>query len=168
MKDGVRIINYARGGIVDEDAIVNGLESGKVAKFVADFPTDRLIHTKNCILTPHLGGTTYEAESNCARMAAEEIDDYLRNGNIRNSVNFPNLSMPRSGESRICIIHKNLPGMLTNIMPVFSSDNINIENMTNKSRGDYAYSMFDVNSKVDRKAVKELEKIEGVVRVRVL
>ena len=168
MKPGVRIINYARGEVVNEDAIVEALESGKVARYVADFPTERLIHTKNTVLTPHLGGTTKEAESNCARMAAQEMDDYIHNGNIRNSVVLPNVYMDRSGASRICIIHKNLPGMLTKIMPVFSKDEINIENMTNKSQGSYAYSMFDVNSTVDEEAVRELQDIDGVIRVRVL
>lgn len=168
MKKGVRIINYARGEVVDEDAIIKALESGKVSRFVSDFPTERLVKAPNTVLTPHLGGTTHEAESNCAKMAAEEIDDYLKNGNIKNSVNMPDVSMSRTGKKRICLIHKNTPGMLTKIMPVFSEDNINIENMTNKSRGEYAYSMFDVNSVVDKKAIKELEDIEGMIRVRVL
>ena len=122
----------------------------------------------NAVLTPHLGGTTYEAESNCARMAAEEIDDYLKNGNIKNSVNLPNITLERSGMNRICLIHKNIPGMLTNIMPVFSKDGINIENMTNKSRGEFAYSVFDVNSEVNEKAVEELKNLDGMIRVRVL
>lgn len=168
MKDGVRIINYARGEVVNEDAIIRGLNSGKVARYVADFPTKRLIETKNTVLTPHLGGTTLEAETNCARMAAREIDDYLTNGNIVNSVNLPDLTMARSGRARICLIHQNIPGMLATIMPIFSRDMINIENMTNKSRGNYAYSVFDVNSEVDDQAVQELKDIDGMVRVRVL
>ena len=139
MKNGVRIINYARGEVVNEDAIIEALESGKVARFVSDFPTKRLVHTKNTVLTPHLGGTTGEAEASCARMAAQEIDDYLKNGNIKNSVNLPDVKLERSGTARICLIHKNIPGMLSNIMPVFSKDNINIENMLNKSRGEFAY-----------------------------
>lgn len=101
-------------------------------------------------------------------MAAEEIDDYLKNGNIKNSVNLPNVTMERSGMNRICLIHKNIPGMLTNIMPVFSKDGINIENMTNKSRGEFAYSVFDVNSEVNEKAVEELKNLDGMIRVRVL
>ncbi len=168
MKEGVRIINYARGEVVNEDAIIDGLNSGHVARYVADFPTRRLVETKNTVLTPHLGGTTIEAESNCARMAAMEIDDYLTNGNIKNSVNLPDVTMERSGKARICIIHRNTPGMLTSIMPVFSEDNINIENMTNKSRGDYAYSMFDVNSGVDEAALQQLRDLPGVIRVRFL
>jgi len=168
MQDGVRIINYARGEVVNEDAIIKGLETGKVARYVADFPTERLVHTKNTVLTPHLGGTTIESESNCARMAAMEIDDYLTNGNIKNSVNLPEVNMERTGKARICIIHTNTPGMLTNIMPVLSAENINIENMTNKSKGDYAYSVFDVNSEVKTELVSQLEKITGIIRVRVI
>lgn len=168
MKDGVRIINYARGEVVDEDAIIDALNSGKVARYVSDFPTARMIKAPNAVLTPHLGGTTGEAEANCAKMAAVQMDEYLRNGNIRNSVNFPDVVMERSGFARICLIHKNIPGMLTNIMPVFSRDNINIENMTNKSRGEFAYSIFDVNSVVDEKAVNDLKALDGMIRVRVL
>ncbi len=166
MKNGVRIINYARGEVVDEDAIIRALESGKVARYVADFPTERLVHTKNVILTPHLGGTTIEAESNCAKMAAKEMDDYLRNGNIRNSVNMPNVYLERNGESRVCVIHKNVPGMLTKIMTVFSRDQINIENMSNKSRGEIAYSVFDVNAKISKEILHEITEIDNVIRVR--
>lgn len=168
MKDGVRIINYARGEVVDEDAIIEALHSGKVSRFVADFPTARLIKEPNVILTPHLGGTTVEAEANCALMAAEEMDDYLRNGNIKNSVNLPDLHLDRSGIARICIIHRNLPGMLTTLLPIFAKDQVNIENMTNKSRGEYAYSVFDLNTEVDDTVVAELKAVDGVLRVRVL
>ncbi len=168
MKDGVRIINLARGEIVNEDAIIEALNSGKVARFVADFPTERLVRTPNAILTPHLGGTTIESESNCARMAAQEIHDYLTNGNIKNSVNMPTVVLPRTGVARICIIHRNTPGMLTTIMPVFTKDRVNIENMMNKSAGAYAYSVFDVNSRIPQTVVDELNAIEGVLRVRVL
>ena len=168
MKDGVRIINYARGEVVDEDSIIEALHSGKVARFVADFPTARLTKEPNVILTPHLGGTTVEAEANCALMAAEEMDDYLRNGNIKNSVNMPDLVLDRTGIARICIIHRNLPGMLTTLLPIFAKDQVNIENMTNKSRGEYAYSVFDLNTEVEEKVVEELKAVEGVLRVRVL
>ncbi|MDO4414814.1 MAG: phosphoglycerate dehydrogenase [Erysipelotrichaceae bacterium] len=168
MKNGVRIINYARDAVVDEDAIIEGLESGKVAKFVSDFPTRRLINTENVVLTPHLGGTTYESEANCARMAAMEIDDYLRYGNIKNSVNMPTVILERSGKARICLIHKNLPGVLAAITAVLSEDGINIENMTNKSLGDYAYSLFDVNSEVDEHNIRELNEVKGMVRVRII
>ncbi len=168
MKDGVRIINYARGEVVDEDAIIRALHSGKVARFVSDFPTAALTQESHAILTPHLGGTTVEAEANCALMAAEEMDDYLRNGNIKNSVNMPDLHMDRSSIVRICMIHRNLPGMLTTLLPIFAKDQVNIENMTNKSRGEYAYSVFDLNTEVDERVVSELKAVEGVLRVRVL
>lgn len=168
MKDGVRIINYARGEVVDEDAMIRALHSGKVARFVSDFPTAALTQEPHAILTPHLGGTTVEAEANCAFMAAEEMDDYLRNGNIKNSVNLPDLVMDRSGIARICVIHRNLPGMLTTLMPIFAKDQVNIENMTNKSRGEYAYSVFDLNTEVDEHVVDDLKAVDGVLRVRVL
>lgn len=168
MKNGVRIINYARDAVVDEDAIIEGIKSGKIAKFVSDFPTRKLIETENVILTPHLGGTTYESEANCARMAAVEIDDYLRYGNIKNSVNMPTVVLERSGKARICLIHKNLPGVLAAITAVLSEDGINIENMTNKSLGDYAYSLFDVNSEVDEHNIRELNEVRGMVRVRII
>ena len=168
MKDGVRIINYARGEVVDEASIIDALHSGKVARFVADFPTAALCKEENAILTPHLGGTTIEAEANCARMAAEEMDDYLRTGNIKNSVNMPDISMDRSGIARICIIHRNLPGMLTTLLPIFAKDKVNIENMTNKSRGEYAYSVFDLNTEIEPFVIDELKAIEGVLRVRVI
>ncbi len=168
MKKGVRIINYARGEVVDEDAIIEGLASGKVARYVADFPTRRLIETPNVVLTPHLGGTTVEAEANCARMAAAEIDEYLRTGNIRNSVNMPSVSMERSGIARICVIHRNLPGMLAHLTQELSAESINIENMTNKSNGAYAYSVFDINSEVSGHLKERIADLEGVIRVRIV
>ena len=168
MKNGARVINYARGEVVDEDAMIAALESGKIARFVSDFPTEKMVKAPNTVLTPHLGGTTGEAEANCAKMAAVQMDDYLKNGNIRNSVNFPDVTLERAGIARICLIHKNIPGMLTNIMPVFSRDGINIENMTNKSCGEFAYSIFDVNNVVDEKAVEDLKALDGMIRVRVL
>ena len=110
MKDGARVINYARGEVVDEDAMIAALESGKIARFVSDFPTEKMVKAPNAVLTPHLGGTTGEAEANCAKMAAVQMDDYLKNGNIRNSVNFPDVTLERAGSARICLIHKNIPG----------------------------------------------------------
>jgi len=168
MKNNIRIINYARGEVVNEEDIIEALNSNKVACYVSDFPTKKLCAQPKVVLTPHLGGTTQEAETNCARMAAIEIDDYLRNGNINNSVNFPRVKLERSGVNRVCIIHKNIPGMLTNILPIFSKDNINIENMTNKSKGEYAYSIFDVNDVVDDQAYDELTNLEGVIKVRII
>lgn len=168
MKKGIRVINYARGEVVNEEAIIEALKSGVVARFVCDFPTEGLIAAPNTILTPHLGGTTIEGEANCALMAAQEMDDYLKNGNIKNSVNMPTLVMPRTGVCRICIIHRNLPGMLTSIMQFFTRDHINIENMTNKSSGSYAYSIFDINTPAGEKILKDLNSIDGLLRIRIL
>lgn len=168
MKNGVRIINYARGEVVNENDIIAALESGKVARYVTDFPTARLVKTGKVVLTPHLGGTTVESETNCARMAAQEMDDYLKNGNIKNSVNMPTLVQERTGEARICVIHRNVPNVLTTIMPIFTKGNVNIENMTNKSRGKYAYSVFDINSKLNKDVVERLKNTENVLRVRIL
>ncbi len=168
MRDGVRIINYARGEVVNEDAILSAVEHGKVARYVTDFPTSRNVKARNVIVTPHLGGTTIESEANCALMAAREMDDYLRNGNIKNSVNLPTVVLDRSGIARICIIHRNVPGMLTTIMPIFARDEVNIENMTNKSSGAYAYSVFDVNCAIPQHVRDQLRAVEGVLRVRIL
>lgn len=168
MKDGVRIINYARGEVVDEPAILAALKSGKVARFVTDFPTPENRKVPGVVATPHLGGTTVESEANCAVMAAQEMDDYLTTGNIKNSVNLPTVVLERTGRARICIIHRNIPGMLTTIMPIFAKDQVNIENMMNKSAGAYAYSVFDVNSVIPESVVRELEAVDGVLRVRVI
>ncbi|MPN14571.1 D-3-phosphoglycerate dehydrogenase [bioreactor metagenome] len=166
MKDGVRIINYARGEVVSENDIIAALESGKVARYICDFPTAPLCKAPNVVLTPHLGGTTIESEANCALMAAEEMDDYLFNGNIKNSVNLPDISMERSGKMRICIVHRNTPGMLTTLMPIFTKGGVNIENMTNKSRDKYAYSVFDIDTEIPDTVRKELTSVDGVLRVR--
>ena len=168
MKDGVRIINYARGEVVDEPSILAALESGKVARFVTDFPTPANVKVPNVVATPHLGGTTVESEANCAVMAAQEMHDYLTTGNIKNSVNLPTVVLERTGKARICIIHRNTPGMLTTIMPIFAKDQVNIENMMNKSAGAYAYSVFDVNSEIPDFVVEELKAVPGVLRVRVI
>ncbi len=168
MKDGVRIINYARGEVVDEPAILAALKSGKVARFVTDFPTPANVKVPNVVATPHLGGTTVESEANCAVMAAQEMHDYLTTGNIKNSVNLPTVVLERTGKARICIIHRNIPGMLTTIMPIFAKDQVNIENMMNKSAGAYAYSVFDVNSEIPDFVVEELKAVDGVLRVRII
>lgn len=168
MKPGVRIINYARGEVVNEADILAALKTGKVARFVTDFPTTENVKEPGVIATPHLGGTTIESEANCAVMAAQEMDDYLTTGNIKNSVNLPTVVLERSGKARICIIHRNSPGMLTTIMPIFAKDGVNIENMMNKSAGAYAYSVFDVNSDISETVVTDLNAVEGVLRVRVI
>jgi D-3-phosphoglycerate dehydrogenase len=168
MKDNVRIINYARGEVINEDALIRGLESGKIARYVTDFPTDRLIRTKNVVATPHLGGTTIESEANCAVMAAREMDDYLCTGNIKNSVNLPTLVQERSGMARLCIIHRNVPNMLASITSALSATDVNVENLTNKSRGNYAYTVVDVNTLVDHDVIQKIRSIGGILRVRAL
>mgnify|MGYP001295970444 CR=1 FL=1 len=168
MKRGVRVINLARGEIVDDEAMLAALDTGKVAAYVTDFPNNRLLTAPHVIAMPHLGASTPESEQNCAAMAAQELRDYLVNGNITNSVNMPSVSQEWCGIARVCIIHKNVPAMLTKIMTTLSDDNINVENMTNKSKKDYAYTIVDVNTRISDQVADELRAIEGVIRVRVL
>ena len=168
MKNGVRILNFARGGLVDNDALKAALESGKVASYVTDFPSDDIIGVDGVIAIPHLGASTPESEDNCAVMAAKELMDYIENGNIVNSVNLPEITMPRSGEHRICVIHKNIPNMLTAITKIVADDNVNIENLLNKSRGDYAYTMLDIGVADTDAVANEIAEIEGVNKVRVI
>lgn len=168
MKDGVRILNFARGGLVDDNAMIAALESGKVASYITDFPSDELIGVDGVIAIPHLGASTPESEDNCATMAAHELMDYIENGNIVNSVNLPEITMPRSGEKRICIIHRNIPNMITSITGIIADDGVNIENMLNKSRGDYAYTMLDIGAADFDAIAEEIAAIEGVIRVRLV
>lgn len=168
MKDGVRILNFARGGLVNNDDIKAALESGKVAAYVTDFPSDEVLGVDGVIAIPHLGASTPESEDNCAGMAAKELIDYIENGNIVNSVNLPEITMPRSGENRVCVIHKNIPNMLTAITGIFAGDNINIENLLNKSRGDYAYTMLDIGAAETEAVAEKIGSIDGVIRVRVI
>lgn len=168
MKDGVRIMNFARGGLVNSEDIKAALESGKIASYVTDFPSDDLLCTDGVIAIPHLGASTPESEDNCAQMAASEIIDYIENGNITNSVNLPEITLPRSGKYRICVIHKNVPNMITAITGIVATNDINIENMLNKSRGDYAYTMLDVSDVDSEHIIAKLEEIDGVIRARVI
>ncbi len=168
MKDGVRILNFSRADLVNAADLKEALESGKVAAYVTDFPTEDVINTKGVVAIPHLGASTEESEDNCAVMAAQELADYLANGNVRNSVNFPAISMPRSGDVRICILHKNIPAVISGITTCFSEQGLNIENMTNKSRGDVAYTIIDVTGAVGNDSLDKLKAIEGVIRVRIL
>ena len=168
MKGQVRVLNLARGELVCDDDMIAALESGRVAKYVTDFPNEKTATAHNVVALPHLGASTPESEENCAVMAVRQLEDYLLNGNICNSVNMPNLSQERSGIARICLIHKNIPAMLTQITTVLSKDHINVENLTNKSRKDYAYTMVDVNTRITDAVADELRAIEGVIRVRVL
>ncbi|MCQ2429118.1 MAG: phosphoglycerate dehydrogenase [Clostridia bacterium] len=168
MKDGVKVINLSRDTLVNSADMISALESGKVSCYVTDFATPELVGVKNAILIPHLGASTEESEDNCAVMAAMELDDYLANGNIKNSVNYPNVSMPRSGDVRVCVLHENIPGMLNLLTGVVSEEGLNIENMTNKSRGSFAYTIFDVNGAVSDTAAAKLAALNGVIRVRVI
>ncbi|MCF0121340.1 MAG: phosphoglycerate dehydrogenase, partial [Oscillospiraceae bacterium] len=170
MKNGVRILNLARGELVSDDDILDAIEAGKVACYVTDFPNGKLAGKNKVIAIPHLGASTPESEDNCAYMAAREIIEYVENGNITNSVNMPTANMPRTGDNRICIIHKNIPEMITKISTIVSSKGLNIENMVNagaKNRK-YAYTMLDVATDVDDSIAEEFKAIDGIIRVRVL
>ncbi|MBM6693674.1 phosphoglycerate dehydrogenase [Pseudoflavonifractor capillosus] len=168
MKDGVRMVNLARGELVDDEAMMAALERGKVARYVTDFPNNTITLAPNVVPIPHLGASTPESEDNCAIMAAQQLRDFLENGNIKNSVNFPNVEMERSGVQRLCIIHRNIPAMLANITAQLSGDGVNVENMTNKSRGDFAYTLVDVGSAVEESVIDDIRAIDGIIRVRVI
>lgn len=168
MKHGVKILNFARGELVDTDDILEAVASGKVGRYVTDFPNEALLGVENIIAVPHLGASTPESEDNCAKMAAKEIIDFLENGNITNSVNFPDASMPRSGKQRLCIIHKNAQGMLSKISTTISDASINITNMINKSLKDYAYTMIDMDTTVTTNDLDLIKGIEGVIKVRLI
>lgn len=168
MKDGVRVLNFARGGLVDSAAMLAALESDKVAAYVVDFPSDEMLGVTNVIAIPHLGASTPESEDNCAVMAADELMDYLENGNITHSVNFPDMKIPRSGDTRICVLHKNVPNMLAQISAVVSGAGVNIASMTNKSRKDYAYTVLDIEGTVKDSVIRDILNIRDVIRVRAL
>ena len=167
-KDGVRVLNFARGELVDNDARLAALDSGKVARCFCDFPSEELLGVKGVECTPHLGASTPESETNCAVMAAAELSDYLKNGNISHSVNLPDVSQPRLGGRRICIIHKNTPGAISAITGVLTAAHLNIENMVNKSKKDVAYTLLDVTGEVNAALAAELNGIEAAIRVRIL
>ena len=168
MKDGVRIINLARADLVNAADIKTALASGKVASYVVDFPTEETIGVDGIVAIPHLGASTEESEDNCAVMAAVQLDDFLRYGNIKNSVNYPNASMPVSGNARVCVLHANAPTLLAEITAACSENGITIANMINKSKGDNAYTMVDVNGTVSDATVEKLAALEGVRKVRVI
>lgn len=168
MKDGVSIINCSRGELVNNDAVLEGIRSGKIARYVTDFPCDELIGQENVVCIPHLGASTPEAEDNCAVMAAQQLMDFVENGNIANSVNFPACSMPRNGRTRLTIIHRNIKDMINKITARISEKNINIDHFINKSKGDYAYTMIDLDDEIPASIVGELEQIDGVIRIRLI
>ncbi len=169
MKDGVIVLNFARDLLVNDDDMAAALESGKVRKYVSDFPNTKSANMAGAITIPHLGASTAESEDNCAVMAVKELVDYIENGNITNSVNYPacNAGVCQT-QGRITVNHKNIPNMLSQFTNVFAAENINIESMTNKSRGDYAYCIFDINAASTDDIVKKLETIDGVLKVRIV
>ncbi|EOT27550.1 D-3-phosphoglycerate dehydrogenase [Eubacterium sp. 14-2] len=169
MKEGVVILNFARDLLVDEEDILEAIKEGKVKKYVSDFPNSTTAGKEGCIVIPHLGASTEESEDNCAVMAVEEVMDYLENGNIRNSVNFPRCDMGVcAGAGRVAILHRNQKGIIGKYTAVMGDNNINISDMTNKSRGNFAYSLLDIDSPVTEAAIEQLKKIESVLRVRVI
>ena len=169
MKDGVVVMNFARDLLVDEEVMVEALKDGKVKHYVTDFPNTTVAGVKGAIVTPHLGASTEEAEDNCAAMASKEVRNFLENGNIVNSVNYPNCDMGIAGEfPRLSICHKNMKNMLNQFTDIMTDEDINIEHMTNASRGDYAYSMFDLSKEPSEDAMNKLDAIEGVLRVRLM
>ncbi len=169
MKDGVVLLNFARDLLVDEDAVVLALKKGKIKRYVSDFPNPVTAGAKGTIVLPHLGASTEEAEENCARMAVKELREFLEYGNIRNSVNYPACDMGVPAyPARIAVCHKNVKNMLSQFTTILGEENYNIGNMTNKSRGDYAYSMFDLETAASPRLVSRLEAINGVLKVRVI
>jgi len=169
MKDGVVILNFSRDALVNDEDIEKALVCGKVKKYVTDFPNEKSANMDGVIAIPHLGASTEESEDNCAVMAVKEIMNYLENGSIKNSVNYPNCEVAKLiSKARITLLHKNIPSMITKFTTVLSSYNVNIEELVNKSRGDYAYSVFDIDTEATEEMKKALEEIEGVLKVRVI
>jgi D-3-phosphoglycerate dehydrogenase / 2-oxoglutarate reductase len=168
MKKGARILNFARGGLVNNVELLEALNEGKVSYYVTDFPDEQLLMNEKVINIPHLGASTYESEDNCAVMAVDQIKDYLENGNIRNSVNFPNCDMERNGGIRLLIANKNIPKMIGYISAILAEENINIANMLNRHRDNVAYNIIDIDSDISLNQVEKIKQIEGIIMVRVL
>jgi len=168
MRDGVYLINYARGPVLDNEAVCDAIDSGKIAGFATDFPTARELGYPQALCTPHLGAGTPEADENCSVMAARQICEYLENGNITNSVNFPDVSFARAEGDRIAIMHYNRVGMLGRVTELVAAAGLNIENLVNKARGDVAYTLLDFNTEVPAEVVQQLTALEQVIRVRLI
>lgn len=168
MKDEVRILNFARGELVDTDSILTALENGKVSAYVTDFPNDAVIGATGVIAIPHLGASTPESEDNCAVMAVEQVADFLENGSIVNSVNYPAVSLGACDKHRITIMHKNIAGIVSKITSAFANEDVNIDNMVNKSRGEYAYTVVDSDTEASAESLEALKKINGIIRIRVI
>lgn len=167
MKDGVRLINLARGELINSEAVVKAIADGKVAKYVTDFADDVVLGVDNVIVLPHLGASTPESEDNCAVMAANELIDYIENGNIKNSVNFPNAIMNATG-TKVCILHKNVPTIIAQITSAVGEAGLNIDNMVNASKKDYAYTMLDVAGDVTDSVAEKMSSVDGIIKVRVI
>ncbi len=172
MKQDVYVMNFSRGGLVNEKDMAAALESGKVGKYITDFPNEDVLKMKNAVPIPHLGASTNESEENCAIMASRQVKEYLETGNIKNSVNFPNASLPYTGKRRVAAFHKNVPNMVGQITSAISNYHLNIADMVNRSRGDYAYTMIDIDNEVDNATIPDFEEkikqIEGIVTVRMI
>ena len=168
MKHGVRIVNFARGGLVNTEDMVEALGEGLVSCYVTDFGNDALLGVKGAVVFPHLGASTPESEDNCAKMAINELTDFIENGNIQNSVNLPNVVMERSGDARLCVIHENKPNMLSQILGLVADKGFNVENLTNKSKKEYAYTILDINGKADDALAEAVEGVDGIIRARLI
>ena len=169
MKDGVILLNFARDALVDDDALEEALKSGKVKRYITDFPNDKTAGMAGVVAIPHLGASTEESEDNCAKMAVKQVMDYLENGNIKNSVNFPTCSMGVCTKpGRITILHKNIPNSIGRFTSMLAQYNLNISDMLNRSKGEYAYTMLDMDEPTPAGVAEELSKLEGVFRVRVI
>ncbi|MBR2531864.1 MAG: 3-phosphoglycerate dehydrogenase, partial [Lachnospiraceae bacterium] len=169
MKDGVKVLNFSRDFVVNEDDIAAALESGKVSRYVTDFATPKSVRMKNTVVIPHLGASTEEAEDNCALMAVRQLQDYLDNGNIKNSVNYPDIDAGKCRtESRIACLHRNVPNMLGQLTAIMGSAHINIANMVNASRDKYAYTLMDIETRISDDALDSIRAIPGMLRVRIV
>lgn len=168
MKDGIRIINFSRGDLVNADDVIKAVKTGKIASYVTDFPTKDMLNEANIIALPHLGASTPESEENCAVMAVNELVSYIEEGNIINSVNMPNVAMQSSGNTRICVLHKNIRNVISEVCGTLSKNDINIENMLSKSKDNYAYAIIDVNEIITDMILNQLNSIDGVIKIRVI
>ena len=172
MKQGVHILNFSRGELVNENDMDAALESGKVGKYITDFPNENVIKMKNVVCIPHLGASTSESEENCAIMASHQVKEFLEIGNIKNSVNFPNASLPYTGKRRVTAYHKNVPNMVGQIISVLSNYHLNIADMVNRSRGQYAYTIIDIDDKISGDVIPGIEEkismIDGIITIRII
>ncbi len=168
MQDGTRLLNFSRNGLIDEQAVLDGIESGKIARYVTDFPSADLIGKPGIVSIPHLGASTYESEENCAVMAVKQVMEFLEKGNIINSVNFPAVVLEPNSPMRLCIIHRNIPSMLSQISSILAEDKINIENMINKGHGGFQYTLVDTDSEIEEEILTKLRSINGIIKVRAI